>query len=292
MPFDLFTAIVEDILRYEAPRKCYLNLWGWGEPLLHPDIFDMSAFAADKGCKVRISTNLEPLKPASIDNLLTCGIATLFIALDGMSDSTHGAYRVRGNVKSVLSLIKTVCSRRCALGIGPNIPHLVVTTLLTKQAESDLDLIEDFCRSVGVDALVLKYPNLWRSNKSAKDSKELYQRFLEGSKCAGRYRHDGLSTELASFEGACPFTRKNGVVLWNGDVVPCCFDHDALCSIDRITERKSYFDLLSGQEWGHFQDRMEKKRFPICASCDSCGPRREVVIFNESLVSDDVLEFS
>jgi MoaA/NifB/PqqE/SkfB family radical SAM enzyme len=54
MPFELFQRLVD-----QAVHCCTrLNLWGTGEPMLHPKIMDMARYAARQGFKrVKISTN-------------------------------------------------------------------------------------------------------------------------------------------------------------------------------------------------------------------------------------------
>ena len=53
MSFDLFQRLVDEI----ADRGYFVNLFNWGEPLLHPQIFDMADYAPGRGLSVRISSN-------------------------------------------------------------------------------------------------------------------------------------------------------------------------------------------------------------------------------------------
>ena len=52
MDWDKFTTVVDKLQDHED-----ITLTGWGEPFLHPRIFDMIAYCKEKGHKVMITSN-------------------------------------------------------------------------------------------------------------------------------------------------------------------------------------------------------------------------------------------
>ena len=81
-----------------GPYAVYAQLWGFGEPFLHPDILDMVAYCKKFSVEVRISTNgqfLEGQKTA--EALVRSGLDSLKISLDGASQKTLQKYRVNAS---------------------------------------------------------------------------------------------------------------------------------------------------------------------------------------------------
>src|SRR5207302_1661714 len=59
MDFDTFTRLVD-----QFPDLEELQLQGLGEPMMHPRLFDMIAYAAGKGVRVCTNSNMTLLNPA------------------------------------------------------------------------------------------------------------------------------------------------------------------------------------------------------------------------------------
>lgn len=75
-----------------------LQLVGWGEPLLHPNIADMVRYAKEKKAAslIRIITNGSLLTPELSDALIDAGLDNLRISLQGVSEKD---YREISNVE-------------------------------------------------------------------------------------------------------------------------------------------------------------------------------------------------
>lgn len=280
---DTFMQVVDEV----GDSQPFLNFWGWGEPLLHPKIFEMTRYATDKGCKVRISSNIEPLMDAKVDELIESGLFMLLVPLDGITQEAHASYRVRGNVQKVKSKIEQISRRKKELKLEK--PYLTVLTLVTKQSYPELDEIEGFCRATEVDALMLKLPNLWRTSKSNENAVELYNRFIMPDADFSRYTTDVATGELTSAKGSCPFLDKNGAVLWNGDVTTCCYDHDGKHVIGNVNDPGGYEGVLNSNKKVETWELMQARELDICSTCDANGPRTKVIILNNSLSESDFL---
>jgi radical SAM protein with 4Fe4S-binding SPASM domain len=89
MRWELFTAIVDQL-----PTVRELHLQGLGEPFLHPRFFDMTRYAAGKGMRVSVNTNLTVLPQSHADRLASSGIDTMFVSVDGALASTYERIRV------------------------------------------------------------------------------------------------------------------------------------------------------------------------------------------------------
>lgn len=90
IPIELFCKIVDDVKRTGKKIKM-LRFAAIGEPLLHPEIAEMVAYAKQKEIadSVDIVTNAALLTPELSDKLIKAGLSRLRISLEGLSDEDY-----------------------------------------------------------------------------------------------------------------------------------------------------------------------------------------------------------
>jgi len=283
MKREIFEKIVDEV----KDQKLCLNLWGWGEPLLHPEVFSFVKYASEAGVKVRLSTNLEKIRQATIPNLVNSGLDMLIFSFDGFSQEVYSEYRVGGDIEHTkLVLRQIVDSKR---NLGANRPRLVATTLITKSVLPELNDIIEYSRATGVDAVLLKYPDLWRSGKSEKTVLDLYKRFIVEDPSMSRYQTvtGNIQESIIPINSTdCLFHDKNGVILWDGDVTVCCYDHDGKHVFGNVRE-SSYGQVLNSEAKKVKWANMSTKQLDICQYCDTSGPRTRTIILNNNLKTKD-----
>ena len=93
MDFDLFKAIVDEM----APHVKATTLHIWGEPLLHPRIYDMIAYCRRHGLHSEISTNATLLDEESSRKIVDGGLGAIYLCLDGATPETYEKVRRRGD---------------------------------------------------------------------------------------------------------------------------------------------------------------------------------------------------
>jgi radical SAM protein with 4Fe4S-binding SPASM domain len=66
----------------------------------------------------------------------------------------------------------------------------------------------------------------------------------------------------------CPFPWQYLVVQWNGDVVPCCRDYDAVNRVGNARET-TLKEIWNGPELREFRSAMAEARYgnELCAEC-------------------------
>gem|GEM_PF-4487538 len=278
MKMGVFKAIVDYIAEVHPNETCFINMWGWGEPLLHESIFDMIEYASQGNIRTRLSTNLNAVTDAQIDAICSSALDSVIIGLDGIHGSSHEAYRTGSNFSRLKRNMETlVCRKREGTKGGPNI---IVTTLVTSFSQNEVSEIVEYCRQIGVDALLLKYPNMWRDKKSDAAVRHIYDKFIRNVTIGSRYTMDTHGA-IRSIEGDCPFAEMNGIFLCDGRLTVCCFDYDGENSLGAVTDARSVQDIYNSPIWHAAKRRMSDKEFGTCATCDSCGPRREVFLFGK-----------
>jgi hypothetical protein len=70
----------------------FILAFQWGEPLLHPDFFELVRYAADRGVRTMITSNGTHLTPENRGKLLECGLERITFSVDGDAES-HFAIR-------------------------------------------------------------------------------------------------------------------------------------------------------------------------------------------------------
>ena len=84
MTWELFEKILEELKAFQGQVKV-INLYGYGEPLLHPRIADMVRLLKENHCcrEVRITTNASLLSEEKSHALVEAGVAV------GYGDGTY-----------------------------------------------------------------------------------------------------------------------------------------------------------------------------------------------------------
>lgn len=84
------------------PGLEHLHLQGLGEPMLHPQFFEMVELAAARGLWVSANTNLTLLTEARAERCATSGLAALSVSLDGATAPVYETVRRQANFAKVL----------------------------------------------------------------------------------------------------------------------------------------------------------------------------------------------
>ena len=94
--------VMDDLQRFKVP---VLILSG-GEPLMRPDIFELSRRAKDMGFYVGLSTNGTLIDDSNIGDIAAMGYDYVGISLDGMRETHDGFRRKQGSFDAALNGIR------------------------------------------------------------------------------------------------------------------------------------------------------------------------------------------
>src|SRR5438552_10026367 len=90
MDIGLFRKIVQDCKSYVE----FVWPYGIGEPMIHPNIFEMIRIIREARVRTGMSTNATLLDGRRADLLLDSGLDYVILAFDGASEETYEKYRV------------------------------------------------------------------------------------------------------------------------------------------------------------------------------------------------------
>lgn len=182
----LFRRVIDD-----NPQFDFVLAFQWGEPLLHPQFFELVRYAAERGVRTMITSNGTHLDPDRRRSLLECGLERITFSVDG-DDATHRA--VRGyDLARLREDVLTLRRERDAAGSRLRIDVSMVVDAATEHA-------------------LAGYREAWRG---AVDRVQAIPRLVAE-------RRTAPCREL---------WRGTLVVLWDGRVTVCCVDSEGLLQV-------------------------------------------------------------
>lgn len=274
----------------QMPDLRELHLQGLGEPMLHPQFFEMVEIATARGIRVSANTNLTLLTDERARRCQDSGLASLSVSLDGASAVVYEAIRLKANFAKVLRNLGRLMRAR-AMAASPlqvrgvmvlmrsnahELPALLrllhahgVGELLVQRLSSDL-------RQPGLPA---RYIPIRRYVEQAEfDSDELpaLQRLFAGARALATELGMALHLpRLAPREEPRPAPRcgwpwEQLYITAAGELLPCCM----VATADRATFGNVFEDPkgLQGRWHGEpaqaFRSALAKDRAPaVCRSC-------------------------
>jgi len=133
-----------------------VDFTGWGEPLLHPRIFEMIRAAKSRGCLTSMTSNGTALNARNSGLLLQSGLDRLAVSVDGVRPETYNSIR-RG---SDFTKVEANLTRLSQLIAGENSRlELAIAYTLQQTNTDELHLILPWMCSVGSRVLHLKHVN-------------------------------------------------------------------------------------------------------------------------------------
>ena len=184
MSFDAFCALLA-----EQPELQELQLQGAGEPLAHPRVFDMVAYATARGVRVSTTTSLLTISDARIAECLSSGLARIDVA-PGAADPADCDYlRAGSKLRRALRNVRRLSRRK------KSAPEIRVVLMLLRSHLRHLPELIRLARAHGADAIAFQH--LWHDVSPAR-------RFVEA---------ESLLKEKPDFQEAQALAHELGVRL-------------------------------------------------------------------------------
>lgn len=264
MEFATFKKVIDEIGDYLFT----LLLWDWGEPFLNPAIYDMIAYAARKGIKTISSTNAHLFaRQENADKVIRSGLDTLICAVDGITQETYQLYREGGRLKGALDGIRMVVARKRALNSEK--PLVNFRFIVMRHNEHEVPQLEDFTRSLGVDALTLKTLNPASQNPYAATAEvERRNDYLPEDVRFRRFHGDSTHDRIRRKHNPCEHLWYHPSIHWNGVVCTCTYDPNEKFPLGDLREQ-SFWEIWSGKPYRQLrrQFRENWNRVPRCGEC-------------------------
>ena len=267
MDWGKFVTVVDKLKEREN-----ITLTGWGEPFLHPRIFDMIAYCKERGHRVMITSNGLFSKESIAKEILNSGLDEITFSIDGVEDNNvsngHTSNKVYENIEKIARLRET------------GRPSIRLQATLHEECEKDLYNVIRFGARIGVEAVNVgridrKYAPALKRPSPVEEERIFYEADHIANQCGirldwlqyavgtgvVRFFYRLLRKKLHQSGKYCLKTFDYAYVSREGNVTPCC-----------LLPEVKMGNLLDGdlqtiwqnEKFNHFR----KNYRDTCGSCD------------------------
>jgi MoaA/NifB/PqqE/SkfB family radical SAM enzyme len=240
------------------PWTYWVYLQGWGEPLYHPELWQMVSLAKQQGVKVGLTTNGTLFHEKNLDQIFQSGIDLISFSIAGASPATHNKIRVNSDLNCILKSIETIVQRREKL--NSNLPVIKLSYMLTRQTVAELPQAINIASILGVDELYatnLDYvfnEGIYNDKIFSVKPNPLYQEYIsQGEKLAHKRKLAFRSYPLVIKEQlpTCELNPSSFIFITsNGDVVPCTY----LGRLQNPRYNQDGLQIIPIKSFGNLQD--------------------------------------
>jgi len=259
------TSYVKNIIDHVFTSKIKIIRFTGGEPMLRKDIFELLAYAKNKGLEVRLNTNASLINKRNFHKLKGV-VDNVLIPIESWTDNKE--FKITGFKNALTKKIKAI-----KLLKKLEIPVVRVGTVTTEENIYQLDKLADLILSLPIDEWELYRPI---SNETSKSSitksaiKLLVNKIIKLRK---------QTEKAASIANALPFCSLSNLNKLNAISSGALFDdgHSRLVIDPRGFVKPHYFleknigqpaDILSA--WNHpFMKKMRNLKF-LPQKCENC----------------------
>ena len=254
---DFFTKTIDDIHK----ELLYLIFYFQGEPYLNPDFLDMVQYASSKGIYTATSTNAHYLTDAAAKRTVESGLDRLIISIDGTTQEVYKQYRVGGHLDKVIEGAKNIVKWKKEL--NSKTPFVFFQFLVVKPNEHQIEEIKKLAKDIGVDEVRFKTAQIYDYAIDPNNLIPVTDKF-------SRYKKDtdGNYVPKNKLANRCWKMQHANVITWDGLVVPCCFDKDAMHQLGNL-KNQSFKEVWNNDNYKQFRNDLMKSRknIDICANC-------------------------
>ena len=166
-PMAMDVGLLERVMGQAGPCLLTVSLWGWGEPLLHPELQNILSAVRKHDVAVLLSTNGSHLNDDRIVEALTREPPThLIVSIDGLSDETNVQYRVGARLGPILSGVRKIAELKRRR--NQQLPLLHMRFMVMKHNQHELRRVRDFAERNHFDLLSRSFAFLWLGDRRDK----------------------------------------------------------------------------------------------------------------------------
>jgi len=245
------------LIREIGSRLYAMSIWGWGEPMLHPQLPEMISIAKGENIFTAVSTNAYSLDREKSCALVDAGLDYIIFSVDGATEDTYSRYRGKGRFHEVMANIRGMSEIR-AKKKSPR-PFLNLQFIVMRDNEHEIALIKQLSKELGVDKLSLK-----KVQAFGEKGKE---RFLPRE---GKYHLKLYYKELEATPCWRPWTTP--LILWNGDMIACCGDLAYAYNMGNVFPPNELKSIWNSEKFVSFREKMLTD-IGALTSCRECAAK-------------------
>jgi len=245
MDLELYQKVIDEVAGYAAPvRDKEIELFHFGESLLHPQIDEMVGYASDHGLKTMLSVNAPHLRPELAERILARRPHRLVVSMDGYDEESFRA--IRG---PAANYDRACRNTEQLIRIHREIRSEAILSLRMIRLRANLERSADFKRE-------------WEAKGISVELREFFPWSDESMSGLGEYQK--FPPKMP-----CPFPWQYLVVQWNGDVVPCCRDYNGVNVVGNVAD-KSLKEIWNGPAEHRIREQLRTGDYDDNELCRAC----------------------
>lgn len=232
LTMEAFMKLVPALKHYDN-----VDLTGWGEPLLHKQLFDMIRISREQGCTAGFITNATLLDDKRGRKLLEAQVNWMFVSIDGADPGTFSGIRIGGDLGKVVNNVRHFVQLREEYKTPKyNGPFLSTTFTMNRANFAEVPDFVTLASDIGFDQIHIKNQDVvskpddvqqilfpFSDDQPAIPYDELKSKFAQARLIA---EERGARLLLPTFEygftNTCVPMQQGGVyVAATGDISPC-----------------------------------------------------------------------
>lgn len=184
----------------------FAYLYNWGEPLLNPNVVELTSDVVSRGIRCELGTNLQFLPEGMAEGLMGADPGSIRVSCDGMTQETYGRYRMGGDLAKLLANAERLAAAKQRTRAETRI---IFQMVVNRWNHHEIDQFDSFAKAHGADSsaivgLCALTPEGWHAHPEWKCGDPKYS-YLG----VGTVKSCGAPEDRLSFN-------------WNGDVYNCC----------------------------------------------------------------------
>ena len=246
MTFDQYKTIIDEIRGFI--KEVYL--WGNGEPLLNYEIDKMIKYGLDKGLAIKLSTNLVSLNKNLSEKLVNMPFG-MIVSIHGITPKTYSI--CGGNFTQIINNLKRFIDLKRRQ--KTRLPYIIWQFVVMRHNEHEVPEVIKLAKEWGVDQLSLKTL----------------------ASCPGDFMYDKFNPRNPAFrrrpkkiEEKCTMLYNFPQVLWNGNVVPCCYVADSPYNnlyIMGNVFKSNFRAIWKSKRYQEFRKKSLLGKIKMCRNC-------------------------
>lgn len=276
--FESIKKVADEVCKAYDPRQIMICLTG-GEPMLHPDFYEIAAYVTKLGFMCGITTNATLIDEKAALKIKNSGICSVGISLDGTSKNHDHLRNKEGSFENAVKGISNLVE------VSDGKITLQVTTVVNKRNITELDAVYEIVCGLGVDSWrVINLEPIGR----ALDHKELLldenefdyllnyireKRFspsvsIHVTYGCSHYLGEEYENETRDHYFTCGSGIIVGSVLCNGDIYSCLDIERRPELVQGNIHKDSFVDV-----WENRFKQFRIDRSELCSMCQNCSER-------------------
>lgn len=227
MEFGLYKRIID-----KNPGIMEVELFNWGEPLVHPEIDKFVKYAANRKISTRFVSNAVLLSTQMSNRLIDSGLSEIFFSVDNIGEEYEKIrdYSFNKVIDNIVNFLSTAKDRNYRIRTGINI-------IRSPFNEGNIEKAVNTLSKIGIDSILVEQCQFHDLKWQRK------------SRCFEPYR--------------------NIVILSNGEVVPCCVDYDGVLSVGSVYEETDLKKTFNSEDFRKLRRSFRKVEDmnEICMKC-------------------------